>query len=131
MIRAKDDINRLYRDSCMLNNIYDYVSNALFKMKIKKRTDIKNNKKELNQKRNENLHKKKMDLKLKNEEIPDEKIFRNKIFTTIDNFEIYPKLKAQIIYKSCYPYNSIRTLFDKNNYKKNFKSMLQSKVSLI
>ena len=75
--------------------------------------------------------KKKMELKIKNEEIPDEKIFRNKIFMNIDNVEIHPKLKAQMIYKSCYPYNSIKTLFDKNNYKKNLKSIIKNKISLI
>ena len=34
MIHAKHDLNSLYRDSHMLNSVCDYVSNALFILKI-------------------------------------------------------------------------------------------------
>ena len=127
MIRAKNDLNQLYRDSIMLNNICDYVSNALFKMKNKKRNYIKNIKRELNQKKYENLHKNILNLKIKNMQIPEEKLFIKKKYGTTDNLNIHPKSKAQIIYKSCYPYNSIKTLFDLHNHKKNLKLMLKEK----
>ena len=123
MIKAKDDLNKLYRDSHMLNNICDYVSNALFKLKTKKRNYIKNIKKELYQKKLEFAHKKMLDFKRKNMEIPEENLFKNKKFKTSDNIEIHPKIKAQMIYKSCYPYNSIKTLFDRNVHKNNLKLM--------
>lgn len=128
MIRAKNDINQLYRDSRMLNNVCDYVSIALFKLKTKKRNYIKSIKKELNQKKSENLHKKMLDLKLRNMQIPEEKIFTLKKFKTSDNLNIHPKLKAQIIYKSCYPYNSIRTLFDRYKYKRNLNLLLKEQT---
>ena len=123
MIKAKDDLNQLYRDSHMLNNICDYVSNSLFKMKVKKRNYIKNINKELYIKKLENLHKKMLNLKILNEQIPDEKLFMKKKFGTTDSLEINPKLKAQLIYKSCYPYNSIKTMFDRFKHKKNLNQV--------
>ena len=121
MIKAKDDLNQLYRDAHMLNNICDYVSNTLFKMKVRKRNYIKNINKEQNIKKLENLHKKILNLKILNGQIPDEKLYQKKKFGTSDNLEINPKLKAQLIYKSCYPYNSIKTEFDRVKHIKDLK----------
>ena len=130
IIHAKKDINSIYRDSHMLNNICDYVSNALFKMKIQKRNNIKKINIELNKKKSEILHKKILELKIKNKELPFEKLFKNKNFTT-ENLDINPKMKAQMIYKSCYPYNSIKALFDRFSHKKQLKTMLKNNTNII
>ena len=121
MIHAKNDLNSLYRDSHMLNSVCDYVSNALFILKTKKRNIIRKINKDLFKKRVENLHKKILESKMKKDEIPKEKLFKNKILDTRDKIEINPRLKAQMIYKSCYPYNSIRTAFNRINNKNNLK----------
>ena len=119
MIHAKNDLNSLYRDSHMLNSVCDYVSNALFILKTKKRNIIRKINKDLFKIRVENLHKKLLESKMKKDEIPKEKLFKNKILDTRDKIEINPRLKAQMIYKSCYPYNSIRTAFNRINNKNN------------
>ena len=121
MIHAKNDLNSLYRDSHMLNSVCDYVSNALFILKTKKRNIIRKINKDLFKKRVENLQKKILESKMKKDEIPKEKLFKNKILDTRDKIEINPRLKAQMIYKSCYPYNSIRTAFNRINNKNNLK----------
>ena len=126
MIHAKDDLNILYKDSHMLNNICDYVSNALFKLRIKKRNNIKEIKKELKRMKNENMHKKIMNMKMSNQQIPMEKLYTRKKYDSTNNIEINPKLKAPLIYQNCYAANNIKYLFDRFYYKKQLNSMLKN-----
>ena len=130
MIHAKNDLNSLYRDSHMLNSICDYVSNALFILKTKKRNYIRKANKELFQIRIDNLYQKMIALKTKKDQIPREKLFKNKTINNKDNIEINPRFKAQMIYKSSYPYNSIRTAFDRINNKNNLKLILKKKINI-
>ena len=130
MTHAKNDLNELYKNSHMFNRICDYVSNALFKMKIKKRSTTKNIKKELNQMKLENLHKNMLKLKLKNLEIPQEKLYKYKKLAA-NNFILNPKIKAQLIYQSCYPSNSIKTYFDRYNQKRELNSIINNKTNFL
>lgn len=124
MMHVKDDLNILYRDSYMLNNICDIVGNALFKLRIKKRNNIKKIKNELNKIKSENKYKKFLDLKIKNKEIPDVKLFRKKKFVSTDNIEFNPRLKPKIIYQNGYHSNSIKTSFNRYYYKKELNNIL-------
>ena len=91
-------------------------------MKVKKRNYIKNINKELNIKKLEKIHKRMLNLKILNDQIPDEKIFLKQKFGTTDNLEINPKLKAKLIYKCSYHSNSIKTMFDRIKHKKNLNT---------
>ena len=126
MLHVKDDLNTLYRNSYMLNNICDIVGNALFVLRIKKRNNMKRINTEINKKKNENKHTNILKLKIKNKEIPDEKLFIKKRYATTDNLEFNTKTKAKLIYKNCYLSNSIKNSFDRYTHKKQLNILLNN-----
>ena len=131
MIHAKDDLNILYKDSHILNSICDYVSNSMFKLRIKKRNNIKKMNKEINNLKIEKLKQSIMKMKARNKEVPEENLYiYNNFYSTYNNFEFNPKLKAKLIYQSCYHSNSIKTVFDRINYKREFNSLLKNKIKI-
>lgn len=129
MLHVKNDLNSLYRNSYMLNNICDIVGNALFVLRIKKRNIMKKINNELNQKKDVNKHKNLLNLKIKNKEIPDEKIFIKQKYATTENLEFYPRLKAKLIYQNCYPSNSIKYSFDRYTHKKQLNLLINNNKS--
>ena len=131
MIHAKDDLNILYKDSHILNSICDYVSNSMFKLRIKKRNNIKKMNREINNLKIEKLRQSIMKMKARNQQVPEENLYiYNNLYSTYNNFEFNPRLKAKLIYKSCYHSNSIKTLFDRINYKREFNSLLKNKIKI-
>ena len=106
MLHIKDDINNLYNDSTNLNNIIDYVSAKLFKLRNNRNKIIKQEISKLNE---EKHYKKLVKLKIKRGEIIQNKLFLKKSYLT-DDYKIKKNLKAKLIYKNGYSSNSFKAM---------------------
>ena len=109
MMHIKNDINNIYKDSAILNNIIDYVSTKLYK--IRKDTNKKANQ-EIKKTHEEKLYKKLMKLKIERGEISQDKLFYRKNYMT-DDYNIKKRLKAKLIYKNGYSSNSFKVMLNK------------------
>ena len=106
MLHIKDDLNNLYKDSTNLNNIIDYVSAKLFKLRNNRNEIIKQEISKLNE---EKHYKKLVKLKIKRGEIIQNKLFLKKSYLT-DDYKIKKNLKAKLIYKNGYSSNSFKAM---------------------
>ena len=106
MVKSKNDLNDIYKNSSLLNNIIDFINTKLYKYKkdINEKT-----KKEIRQKNSEKLYKRILNFKIKRGEINKDKIFHKKDYLTYDD-KINQKLKAKLIYKNGYSSNSFKVL---------------------
>lgn len=113
MMHIKDDLNEIYRNSGLLNNIMDYLGKKLYKIKGIKKLQIKNKLYKIN---DEGNYKKIIKLKLRRGEINKEKIYNKKDYE-IDYLDINPKLKKKLIYKTGYFSNTIKSSVNKIKYR--------------
>ena len=106
MINSKNDLNDIYKNSSLLNNIIDFISARLYKYRkdINEKTKI-----EIRKKNSEKLYKRILNFKIKRGEIIQDKIFHKKEYLTYDD-KINQKLKAKLIYKNGYSSNSFKVL---------------------
>ena len=106
MMHIKNDINNLYKNSAILNNIIDCISTQLYIIRKKRNKKIKE---ELNQKNMERHYKKIIKLKIQRGEIYEKNLYVKNKYTTYDE-KINQKLKAKLIYKNGYSSNSFKTM---------------------
>lgn len=111
MNNCNNDLNKLYKDSSILNNIIDYIGAKLYKFKKDKN---KREKQELTKMNEEKLFKKVLKLKLKRGELSQDRIFVQKKYMT-DDYKINKRIRAKIIYKNGYSSNSFKAVL--NNIK--------------
>ena len=106
MIKTKNDLNDIYKNSSVVNNIIDYITAEIYKF----RKDIdEKTKKEIRKKNKEKHYKRILNIKTKRGEIIQDKVFLKKNFLTYDG-KINQKLKAKLIYKNGYSSNSFKVL---------------------
>ena len=105
----KNDINNLYKDSSLLNNILDYVGAKLY---ILRKDRNGKTKQELTKMSEDQIFKKIMKVKLKKGEISQDRLFIKKNYMT-DDYKIKNRKKVKLIYKNGYSSNTFKVMLNK------------------
>lgn len=104
MKNLKSDLNNLYKDSSVLNNIISYIGTKLYRLRKNENEKSKQIIKQMNK---EKLYKKIMKLKMRKGEISQDRLFKRKNFMTED-YLIKKRIKQKLIYKNGYLSNSFK-----------------------